>query len=101
MILSQYFTFPDSTCSFSYCSMYLGATLYTSVTVTYSGTGSTATAIFNIDTSLPFTANLNLGCNFLGSSNIALSTNTIAFIVNPCPLTGISAISNSYIYLKS
>ena len=51
MLITQYFTIPDSTCFFTECKMYLGTTLNTSVTVTYSGTGSTATVVFNINTS--------------------------------------------------
>ena len=43
---------------------------------------------------------MNLGCLISGSSNIAYSRNKIAFKVNPCLLTGISPVSNSYIYFK-
>ena len=51
MLITQYFTIPDSTCFFTECKMYLGTTLNTSVTVTYSRSGSTATVVFEINTS--------------------------------------------------
>ena len=68
--------------------MYYWTILDNSVTVTYSGTGSNATFVFNIDTSLSFTTkNLNLGCMISAISTIVYSYNTIAFTVVSCTYT--------------
>ena len=79
--------------------MYVGTTLDSSVSVIYAGTGSTATVVFKITTSSSFSAkNLNLGCTISPTSSIVYSSNTIAFTVSPCTLTGINPSLNSYIY---
>ena len=99
MLITEYFTILDNSCFFSTCSMYSGTTLDTLVTVSYSGSGSTATVLFKIDTASSFSSkSLYLGCSFSGSTNIAYSSYSIAFTVNPCTLTGISPVSNSYSY---
>jgi hypothetical protein len=62
--------------------MYLGTTLDSSVTVDYiyTGSGSTATVVFKINTSFVYiTKNLNLGCVISGSTTTVYSSNTIAF----------------------
>ena len=66
----------------------------------YTGSGSNTSNIFNIDTSSSFsTKNLNLGCFLTGSTSIVICSNTIAFKVNPCILTGINQSLNSYSYI--
>ena len=78
--------------------MYAGTVLDSSVSVLYSGTGSSATVVFSIHTSSIFaTKNLNLGCVISGTSTRVYSTNTIAFTVKS-DLTGINPSTNSYIY---
>ena len=68
--------------------MNLNGNLDSSVLVVYSGSGSTATVVFQIDTSSSFaTKNLNLRCVVSGSTTSVLSGNTIAFTVNPCTFT--------------
>ncbi len=42
--------------------MYQGTTLYNSVQAVYSGTGSTATIVFKINTASSLNENLKLGC---------------------------------------
>jgi len=81
--------------------MYSGTTVDNSVKADYTGTGSTATVVFKIDTSYSFSSkSFNLGCTIYGSTIITYSSNTIAFVVNPCTLTGISPVSNYYTYIK-
>jgi len=83
---------------FSSCSMYKGTTLDSSVTVSYSGSGSTATVIFKISTSSPFaTKNLNLRCVISGTTTPVYSSNAIAFTVSPC-FTEVIPSARSYIY---
>ena len=80
MLITEYFTILDSSCSFSTCSMYSGTSKDNSVTVIYTGSGSTATVVFKIVTSSSFlTKNLKLGCSFSGSTNVTYSSNSIAF----------------------
>ena len=80
--------------------MYDGTNIDNSVTIVYTGSGLTATLIFNIDTSSPFSNKyLKLGCQLPGTTTIVYSSNTLAFTVTPCILTGISPRSNSYTYI--
>ncbi len=69
------------------------------MTVAYSGSGLSATVVFNIDTYQSFSKNLNLGCSISGSTNIAYSSNTIAFTVKPCTLIGKIPVINTYTYI--
>ena len=67
--------------------MYNGVTRDSSVKVSYSGAGPTATVVFKIQTSSSYTnKNLNLGCK-ISSTEIAYSINVVAFtviqIINP------------------
>ena len=99
MLITEYFTIPDGSCSFSTCSMYSGMSKDNSVTVDYTGTGSFATVVFKIVTSSSFSnKNLKLGCSFSGSTNIAYSSNSIAFTVYSCTFTGISPAIKTYTY---
>jgi hypothetical protein len=80
--------------------MYSGTALDTSVSVVYTGTGSNAYVVFEIDTSSSFsTKNLKLGCSFSGSTSTTYSYNSIAFTVNPCTLIEKSPYSNSCTYI--
>jgi hypothetical protein len=74
--------------------MYLSTTLDSSVTVIYSGTGTTATVVFKIDTSTAFTKNLNLGCVISENSVTVYSSNTITFTVNACNPIGLNPSIN-------
>jgi hypothetical protein len=79
--------------------MYAGTTLDNSVAVSYSGIGSSATVVFNINTLSTFaTKNLYLGCLISGTSTTVYSTNTVAFTVIGCTLTGLNPTSNFYSY---
>ena len=77
--------------------MYAGTNLDNSVSVTYSGSGSTATVIFKIGTSSSFaTKNLNLGCVISGTSTFVYSSNTIALTVNGCSYTNVVPSPSAY-----
>ena len=65
--------------------MYSGSTVDSSITVTYSGSGLTATVVFTIETSEVFISkNLKLGCIISENSDTVFSSNSIQFTVNPC-----------------
>ena len=70
--------------------MYSGTILDSSVLVTYTGSGATATVVFTIDTSTAFTKNLNLGCVISENSSKVYSSNAIAFTVNACNPIGLN-----------
>jgi hypothetical protein len=57
--------------------MYQGTTQYNSVQAVYSGTGSTATIDFKINTTSLFSASLNIGCTIYGSSTTVYSRNSL------------------------
>ncbi len=79
--------------------MYSGSTVDSSVTVAYSGSGTTATVVFTIDTSVAFTKNLNLGCVISENSATVYSSNTITFTVNACNPIGINPSLSFYSYI--
>ena len=74
--------------------MYSGTTLDSSISVTYSGSGTTATVVFTINTSSAFAKNLKLGCVISENSVIVYSSNTIAFTVNACNPIGLNPSSS-------